>query len=336
MRNWNRKTLLDKCLQSYAATIDSPFQLIVIDNASSGVVPTEVRELKLPHLRFKHPCNSWSQIKKMRDRIFFFHNPKAGGSSLRLVLESRFPAANRSPLIENNMVDHEELHGDYARFRGYDLYAGHYGRDIFSAVNDGHRYVTNFRHPVTRLISLYNFFRFNVKLSDDELHTDRYYAVRLAKSIDFKSFISADDPRVEVYVRNSHFRQLANSCWSLKTTRSLSNVCRFVDRMPWYYVCEFPEISVFWFWRVFNCILDEMPRSNLTGNHGGQATSLATLDHSTCQIIYRKNELDFALYRHAVDRLVNRSFLPASLPVSPAKIRNLLQSFKALRVMRSR
>jgi GT2 family glycosyltransferase len=33
--NWNRKPLLEKCLQSYAATIDSPFELIVIDKASS-------------------------------------------------------------------------------------------------------------------------------------------------------------------------------------------------------------------------------------------------------------------------------------------------------------
>jgi len=33
--NWNRKTLLEQCLQSYAETIQSPFQLIVIDNASS-------------------------------------------------------------------------------------------------------------------------------------------------------------------------------------------------------------------------------------------------------------------------------------------------------------
>ena len=32
--NWNRKTLLQQCLQSYAATIDEALQLIVIDNAS--------------------------------------------------------------------------------------------------------------------------------------------------------------------------------------------------------------------------------------------------------------------------------------------------------------
>jgi hypothetical protein len=33
-----------------------------------------------------------------------------------------------------------------------------------------------------------------------------------------------------------------------------------------------------------------------------------------------KNELDFALYRHAVDRLLNPSFLPTSLRGSPTKI----------------
>jgi GT2 family glycosyltransferase len=28
--NWNRKTLLEKCLQSCAATVDSPFQVVVM------------------------------------------------------------------------------------------------------------------------------------------------------------------------------------------------------------------------------------------------------------------------------------------------------------------
>jgi hypothetical protein len=96
----------------------------------------------------------------MIDKIFFFHNLKAGGTSLRFIIESRFQAEKRCPLIELNKVDHDDLCGDYARFRGYDLYAGHYGQDIFAAVNDDHSCITNFRHPATRLISLYNFFRF--------------------------------------------------------------------------------------------------------------------------------------------------------------------------------
>jgi hypothetical protein len=145
----------------------------------------------------------------MIDKIFFFHNLKAGGTSLRFIIESRFQAEKRCPLIELNKVDHDDLCGDYARFRGYDLYAGHYGQDIFAAVNDDHSGITNFRHPATRLISLYNFFRFKVNLSDEELRTERYYSVLLAKSVSFERFVSADDPRVDVYVRNSDFRQTA-------------------------------------------------------------------------------------------------------------------------------
>jgi hypothetical protein len=134
----------------------------------------------------------------MIDKIFFFHNLKAGGTSLRFIIESRFQAEKRCPLIELNKVDHDDLCGDYARFRGYDLYAGHYGQDIFAAVNDDHSCITNFRHPATRLISLYNFFRFKVNLSDEELRTERYYSVLLAKSVSFERFVSADDPRVDV------------------------------------------------------------------------------------------------------------------------------------------
>jgi hypothetical protein len=151
----------------------------------------------------------------MSDKIFFFHNPKAGGASLRRVLEGRFPAERRCPVIENTKVEHDALAGEYAAFRGYYLYAGHHGHDIFAVVNDGHSCLTNFRHPASRLISLYNYFRLSGTLSDEELWTDGFYAVRLAKSVEFESFVLADDPRVEVYVRNSHFRQLANSCWSL-------------------------------------------------------------------------------------------------------------------------
>jgi hypothetical protein len=248
-----------------------------------------------------------SEIPEMIDKIFFFHNLKAGGTSLRLIIESRFQAEKRCPLIELNKVDHDDLCGDYARFRGYDLYAGHYGQDIFAAVNDDHSCITNFRHPATRLISLYNFFRFKVNLSDEELRTERYYAVLLAKSVSFESFVSADDPRVDVYVRNSHFRQLTNSCWSLEATNRVDGVRRFIDRMPWYYVCEYPDLSLLWMRRVFNWDVDQLPRENVTGDGDGRATSLYTLNDRTHRIIRMKNNLDFALYRYAVDRFLART-----------------------------
>ena len=70
----------------------------------------------------------------MTGKIFFFHNPKAGRSSLRKVFESHFRTEKRCPIIENDKDEHERLRGEYAQFRGYDYYGGHYGRDIFEAV----------------------------------------------------------------------------------------------------------------------------------------------------------------------------------------------------------
>jgi hypothetical protein len=254
----------------------------------------------------------------MTEKIFFFHNPKAGGYSLRRVFERHFRSDKQCPIIENDKMGHEGLRGEYAHFRGYDYYAGHYGHDIFEAVNDGHRCVTNFRNPLARLVSLYNYFRFNVKLSEEELRTERFCAVAFAKSVSFGEFVSSDDPNVDVYVRNAHFRQLANSCWALETTKELEDVCRFVDAMPWYYVCEYPEMSIAWLRRAFGLDLGQLPRENVTRAQSDQA-DLVTLNDRIREVILAKNDLDFALYRYAVGRFVSR------VGTQPTQLRNIIQ-----------
>jgi Sulfotransferase family len=243
----------------------------------------------------------------MANKIFFFHNPKAGGVSLRILFEGRFPTAKRCPIIENDKIGHEQLRGEYASFRGYDYYAGHYGRDIFRIVNDGHGCVTNFRDPVDRVLSLYNYFKFHVSLSQEELSTERFRAVTLAKSVSFEEFVSSDDPNVEVYLRNAHFRQLANSCWTLEITKEFEDVCRFVDEMRWYYVCEYPRLSVAWLRRTFGREFHQIPRANVTRVKSDQPANLATLDDRIRKLILAKNRLDLALYRYAVRRLVVRA-----------------------------
>ena len=245
------------------------------------------------------------------------------------ILESRFPPEKRSPLIENTQVEHDGLSGDFARFRGYDLYAGHYGYDIFAAVNEGHACLTNFRHPATRLISLYNFFRCMVDLPDEELRKERFYAVRFAKSASFEGFVSCADSRVEVYVRNWHFRQLANSCWSLETNEPCDKVCRFIDSMPCLYVCEYPEASILWMRRALNWNLNRLPQENATGEKA--AISFCVLDEQTHRAICQKNELDFAIHRYAVDRLLKQGYLPertsTRLAIFGSSVRNLGQFF---------
>jgi hypothetical protein len=49
--NWNRKTVLEKCLQSYAVTIDCLFQLIIIDNSDASREVIERFCAELPDLK---------------------------------------------------------------------------------------------------------------------------------------------------------------------------------------------------------------------------------------------------------------------------------------------
>ena len=240
----------------------------------------------------------------MNEKIFFFHNPKAGGSSLTHLMRSRIPAENCCPLIENDAVQHDALSGDYSGCRGYQVYAGHYGYDIFSAVNDGHCCITNFRHPALRLISLYNFFRYTVNLPDEDLYSERFFAVLFAKTVDFRAFMLTDDPRVEVYVRNAHYRQLTNSCWSLELKDSLADACRLICDMPWYYICEYPELSLHWMRRVFRWEQATLPWENVGGDRGGRALRLSDIGSDIIDLIRAKNELDIEIYRYAVDHFL--------------------------------
>ncbi len=238
-------------------------------------------------------------------KIFFFHNPKAGGTSIQQILLN-LGLRSYAPIIENNMVEHQELNGDYKAFKGYYCYMGHYGRDIFSVVNDNHLCMTSFRHPITRVLSLYNFFRFTVQLSEQKLSTEKYFAVRLAKTVDLKTFVSMNDPRVDVYIQNAHFRQLTNSGWSLCMTGSLMQAFDFIDQMAFYYVCEHPQESLNWFKKTMGMDISLFPRVNITSSQSEKIVDLKNIDDNTLAEIYSKNTFDLALHDYAVNHLLNK------------------------------
>jgi hypothetical protein len=175
------------------------------------------------------------------NKVFFFHCPKAGGTSIRMALENATPEDLISPLIENDPVGHASQL-NYDSFLGYHLYAGHYGKDVFDKVNDGHLIITNFRHPASRIISLYNFFRDQVTMSAETLSEERYHVVKFAKENSFKAFVTSNDPKVALYTRNQHVRQLTRSPWE-SAPGKLDDAQSLVLSMACYYVCEYAGLS---------------------------------------------------------------------------------------------
>jgi hypothetical protein len=65
-------------------------------------------------------------------------------------------------------------------------------------------------------------------------------------------------------------------------------------------------LSVTWLRRAFDWDVTAIPRENVTRTQNSHPISLATLDDRVLKIISTKNELDFALYRNAVRRLMTQ------------------------------
>jgi hypothetical protein len=231
-------------------------------------------------------------------RIFFFHNPKAGGVSVSHALEAHFTQSSKAPRIENDVVSHAALNGDYKAFRGFDFYSGHYGRDVFEAVNDGHLCVTNFRHPISRMISLYNYFHFALQLSPEQLAEERFFAVAYAKKTSLHDFFASDEPRVCVYTSNQNTRQLTGSLWDYGAAPNLPEACRLVDRMSCYYICEYEELSMLWM--VERLGIASIARENVT--RAENKSSATDLTAATRGLILEKNDLDMQLYVYAVNQ----------------------------------
>ena len=227
--------------------------------------------------------------------LFFFHLPKAGGISLRTALQGLFRPEECSPVIENDTIDDIRNGGNYHFASGYRFYAGHLGANVFQAVSEGHRAVTNFRHPVSRVRSLYRYFR-SVPIPAAELGDDRFFAVRFARTRSFEDFVLTDDPRVRVYTENQHARQLTRSPWRLDRNVDLAAAISLVDRMPCFYVCEEPEQSLAWFGKVFG--LTAIPRENVTSSFS-PSEPLPDMSREILAI----NQLDLLLHDYACARL---------------------------------
>ena len=239
--------------------------------------------------------------------LFFFHNPKAGGSSINRVLGSLFPPGEHCPLIENTERDHERRGGNYDAFRGHRYYAGHYGRDVFQAVADRHDPVSNFRDPAARLLSLYNFYRIRIPLPEDAGQLDDLYPVVFAKQVDFHRFVCSEDPRIEIHTRNHHVRQLTSSAWDPGSQGDLQAATAMLDRMPWFFVCEHPQRSQQWAMEVFGDRFTAIPRENVTGERHGESVAVRTMTLATLRVIRDKNALDAALHAYAVRRLLRQT-----------------------------
>ena len=237
----------------------------------------------------------------MFEQLFFFHNPKAGGTSVVSALGDMFATERRCPRIENDATEHAERAGRYAEFRGYNLYAGHFGHDIYRTVGQRMPAATNFRWPIDRVVSLYRYFRYVVEITDAQDRDPRWRSVSLAKRLTLDDYVTCDDPAVVLHTHDHHYRQLTGSGWSPIYEQDLAAARALIDEMIWFYVCEHPYESLAWADVVFEGRLGSLERLNVTPSEdqGG-----AILGAKAYRQLLSQNQNDMALYQYALSRLL--------------------------------
>lgn len=233
----------------------------------------------------------------MSERIFFLHNPKAGGSSLRSLLSGLCRDGRQCPVFGNSPNEYKRCRPGIGGFAGFDFYAGHWGYEVYDALRDHHRLLTNFRDPIKRIYSLYRYWRNNVKLEDiSGLDVRDFEAVRAAHEFNFSEFIRSEREEVQLYISNFHARQLHSDGWSFCDLDHdcLAELKSRINKMDWFYIAESPDSSMFLFRMAF-------PQgAHLKIGEENQSAGISEIiPESDIDHLIRLNFWDYEIYAHA-------------------------------------
>lgn len=243
-------------------------------------------------------------------RILFFHNPKAGGTAVASQFKSMIG-------VENSMIWDQSCPPDRGSWKScsrHDLIHGHCGYDFFQEVGPNYLLTTNFRHPVSRIVSLYDFWRNNTDGADlinqqTSLANSPVTVIApyLARHLSFPKFLREQHVAISIYTKNFHARQLLKTPWEYwKPNRfNLLTLKRRIRRMHWFYVCEYPMLSEAWFRIQFPTVPLPLGLSHEnTTNYEQKEKTIPSTDDVA--LVLSNNWLDLAIYRFAVRLLEKR------------------------------
>jgi Sulfotransferase family len=144
-------------------------------------------------------------MNRPRLPIFFMHVPKCAGKSIHVLLSQKVSARDICP---------QPPHGVWTwradEVRGYALYSGHFFYDFIREIDPNGTKLTILRHPLSRVVSTYDFWRsYHWEYIRESLPEVNGPAV--AKAGTFGDFLESGSDFVQTYIYNTAARQLLGS-----------------------------------------------------------------------------------------------------------------------------
>lgn len=238
---------------------------------------------------------------RFNNKIFFLHNPKAGGTSISCALKSCFKDDDIAPTFDNSPHWHQFFDDQIHHLKNYPVFCGHYGFNAYKALSDGHALITNFREPSQRIASLYRYWK---EIDACQAHEDDARLVDLAKKLSFPDFIRNDNPDLRLYIDNFHFRQIMGSGWENCSRGFFAKIVAKsrIRSMKWFYICEMPDVSIDLLKQRFSFFKNlDLGKMNVSK---GPEINISPED---ARFLLSRNELDYEIYAYAVSLQVKRA-----------------------------
>lgn len=190
----------------------------------------------------------------MNSKVFFLHNPKAGGSTIRKLISDASSTKTICPTFSNSPNSDDYLDDNLDYYSNFDLFFGHWGYNFIEKIGSNNIIISNFRRPVNRIYSIYRYWKNNINLNDlNNLNEKDYACVEFAKKYSFSDFIRLDSKDLNLYINNFHCRQLYYDGWKyFDLNEIIINVIKDrIKKMHWFYITENPTSSIFLFRKSF-------------------------------------------------------------------------------------
>jgi hypothetical protein len=228
--------------------------------------------------------------------MFFMHIDKAGGLSVISILREHFQSGEICVHPPNEAWYQHDL-------TGYKLYAGHFSRDFFGG--QGGTKLTMLRHPVSRIVSLYDFYR---------SHRPEYLATlqpplpgpAAARSGDLTHFLQTNNPDViEPSSNTVAHRLLGRRFYELQPSEEavLAEAIRELRDFAWIGITELFEPSIQLLCDTFDWGPPEtMPRENSTYDSNNpflERVERTVPTEKERELILQSNRIDLELYNEA-------------------------------------
>jgi hypothetical protein len=179
----------------------------------------------------------------MNRPIGFMSIPKTAGNSICKFITDHLPPLRICPSPRLGVWDYR-----YHDVPGYDLYFGHFDHDFFDQIGAGALRLTMLRHPVSRMVSLYDFWR---GFSSDEISAISAEipdnGPLFASSVRLDAFVAAPTQFVKGYVENGMTRQLLGKSYKellSSPSEMIDEAYRRLSAFDWVGITEHLDQSI--------------------------------------------------------------------------------------------